>query len=70
MKSINLFFRVSAMAIYLFATIATCATVWNSKPGVTLSIIAGLLFAANGYVIYRWAKATEKEVKDNGGLQL
>lgn len=70
MKSITLFLNVAALILYGIATIATCSAVWNTpdaKP--VLYVIAGLLFLANAFVIYRRAKEMEKQIKDNGGIK-
>lgn len=70
MKSFTLFLNVAALILYGIATIATCSAVWNNpdaKP--VFYVIAGILFLANGYVIYRRARAMEKEIKENGGIK-
>lgn len=70
MKSFTLFLNVAALILYGIATIATCSAVWNNndaKP--VLYVIAGLLFLANAFVIYRRAKEMEKQIKDNGGIK-
>lgn len=61
MKSLNFLLRVLALFIYGFISVVTCATVWNSRPGVFLSVVAGVLLATNGYVIYRKAMALAKK---------
>lgn len=45
--------EVAALVLYVFATIITCAAVWNSSPGAFISIVAAALFVANGFIIYR-----------------
>ena len=70
MKSFTLFLNVAALILYGIATIATCSAVWNNpdaKP--VLYVIAGLLFLANAFVIYRRAKEMEKQIKDNGCIK-
>lgn len=70
MKSFTLFLNVAALILYGIATIATCAGVWNNPDAnPALYVIAGILFLANGYVIYRRAKEMEKQIKDNGGIK-
>ena len=70
MKSITLFLNVAALILYGIATIATCSAVWNNKDAKpVLYVIAGLLFLANGFVIYRRATAMSKEIKENGGIR-
>lgn len=49
-----------ALVLYAILTIATCAGVWNYCPEATIKVFAGLLFAANGFAIYRlWKKSGE-----------
>lgn len=55
-KTVIKWLKVMALTLYGVATAMTCSVVWNSKPGVFLSVVAGLLMAANAYVIYRGAK--------------
>ena len=50
------FLESLALVLYELITIATCAAVWNSRPGAFISIVAVVLFATNGYIIYRKAK--------------
>ena len=70
MKSFTLFLNVAALILYGIATIATCSAVWNNPDAnPALYVIAGILFLANGYVIYRRARAMEKEIKENGGIK-
>lgn len=69
MKSSIAFLKVLALAAYGLATISTCSVVWNAKSGPFLSIVAALLLLANGYVIYRGAKALEKEMNEKGSLK-
>ena len=70
MKSITLFLNVVALVLYGIATVATCSAVWNNKDAKpVLYVIAGLLFLANAFVIYRRAKEMEKQIKDNGGIK-
>lgn len=52
--------EVLAVLMYGLLTIATCSAVWNSKPVPTLSVFAGLLMLANGFVIYRSVKELKK----------
>lgn len=37
-------------------TIAVCSGVWNYCPEPFIKVLAGVLFAINGYIIYRFAK--------------
>lgn len=69
MKSIDVFFKSFSLLLYGGITVATCAAVWNSNTSGVLAVIAALLFVANGFVIYRKAKALEKAIKDNGGIR-
>ena len=70
MKSFTLFLNVAALILYGIATIATCSAVWNNPDANPAHyVIAGILFLANGYVIYRRARAMEKEIKENGGIK-
>lgn len=70
MKSFTLFLNVAALILYGIATIATCSAVWNDKDAKpVLYVIAGLLFLANAFVIYRRAKEMEKQIKENGGIK-
>ena len=69
MKSSVAFLKVLALAGYGLATIATCSAVWNAKSGPFLSVVAALLLLSNGYVIYRGAKALEKEKNEKGSLK-
>lgn len=70
MKSFTLFLNVAALILYGIATIATCSAVWNNKDAKPVYyVIAGLLFLANAFVIYRRAKEMEKQIKDNGGIK-
>ena len=62
---LNKALEILALFIYAMLTIATCAAVWNSRPGVSVSIFAILLFLANGYVVYRKVKKlTDEEHED------
>lgn len=69
MKSSVAFLKVLALVIYGLATIATCSVVWNTKSGPFLSVVAVILLLANGFVIYRGAKALEKEMNEKGSLK-
>lgn len=69
MKSSIAFLKVLALVAYGLATIATCSVVWNAKSGPFLSVVAALLLASNGFVIYRGAKALEKEMNEKGSLK-
>ena len=69
MKSITLFLLTAALFLYGLITVATCAAVWNAETKPALDVIAGLLLALNGYVIYRKATAMSKEIKQNGGIR-
>lgn len=69
MKSYKAFFLTAALFLYGLITVATCAAVWNAETKPVLDVIAGLLLALNGYVIYRKATAMSKEIKENGGIR-
>lgn len=69
MKSFNVLIKTIALFLYGLITVVTCAAVWDSKPKVFISVVAALLLALNGYVIFRKAKAMEKEIKENGGIK-
>lgn len=69
MKSSIAFLKVLALAAYGLATVSTCSVVWNAKSGPFLSIVASILLLANGYVIYRGAKALENEMNEKGSLK-
>lgn len=69
MKSITFFLYVAVLFLYGIATIATCSAVWNAETKPVLDVIAGLLLALNGYVIYRKAMAMSKTIKENGGVK-
>lgn len=69
MKSSKMFLLVGALFIYGLMTIITCNAVWRAETKPILDVIAGLLFAANGYAIYRAAKSIEKTIKENGGIK-
>ena len=49
--------QVVALVAYAILTIATCAGVWNFCKETTVIILSVVLFAVNGYAIYRKAKA-------------
>ena len=69
MESYKAFLLTAALFLYGLTTVATCAAVWNADTKPVLDVIAGLLLALNGYVIYRRAKSMEKEIKENGGIR-
>lgn len=69
MKSIKIFLLSGALFLYGIATVATCSAVWNAETKPVLDVIAGLLLALNGYVIYRKAMAMSKTIKENGGVK-
>lgn len=58
------YIKILLLFIYALVTIATCAAVWNSKPDVSISIVAAILLLANGYLIYRGAKGINLTKKD------
>ena len=66
MKSSKMFLLTAALFLYGIITVATCAAVWNSHPSGTVAVVAGLLLLANGYVIFRKAKAMSKDIENNG----
>ena len=45
--------KLIALIAWAFATIITCAGVWNYCPESFVKAVAVALFAANGYAIYR-----------------
>lgn len=69
MKSIKIFLLSGALFLYGIATVATCSAVWNAETKPVLDVIAGLLLALNGYVIYRKAMSMSKTIKENGGVK-
>lgn len=69
MKSITFFLLVGALVLYGILTIAVCSAVWNADTKAVLDALAGVLFAANGWVIFRKAMALSKTIKDNGGVK-
>lgn len=44
--------RVLALVLYAFATIITCAAVWNAGIGTFPALAAAAVFAVNGYIVY------------------
>lgn len=66
MESYKAFLLTAALFLYGLITVATCAAVWNAETKPVLDVIAGLLLLANGYVIYRKAKALSETIKENG----
>lgn len=70
MKSITLLLNVAVLVLYGLATIATCSAVWGDKDAKpVLYFVAGLVFLANAFVIYRRAREMEKTIKENGGIK-
>ena len=69
MKSLKFLLLTTALFLYGFITVVTCAAVWNSKPTAVAAFVAGLLLAANGYSIYRKAMAMKKTIEENGGIK-
>jgi hypothetical protein len=61
MEEFKKFLRVVGIAIYALLTIATCVAVWVSKAEPSVKIFAGLMFAANGFVIYRFVRQLKIE---------
>lgn len=51
---------VLAIAIAIITVIAVCAGVWNYCPEPFVKVLAGVLFLADGYLIYRFAKRIRK----------
>ena len=47
---------VLAIVVAALAVIAVCAGVWNYCPEPFVKVLAGVLFLADGYLIYRFAK--------------
>ena len=54
---------LDVLAIFIAAllVIAVCAGVWNYCPEPFVKVLAGVLFAADGYLIYRFAKKIHDE---------
>lgn len=69
MKSFKFFMLTAALFAWGIVTVATYAWVWNSQPTATIAVVAGSLFAANGYAIFRKAKALSETIKENGGVK-
>lgn len=69
MKSSKMFLLVGALFIYGIITAVVCGAIWSDKAGNLFDVIAGLLFVANAYAIYRAAKSIEKTIKENGGIK-
>lgn len=55
--------NVLAIVVAALVTIAVCAGVWNYCPEPLIKVLAGVLFVAVGYLIYRFARALK-----NSGL--
>ena len=47
---------VLAIFVAAIVVIAVCAAVWNYCPEPFVKVLAGVLFIADGYLIYRFAK--------------
>lgn len=47
---------VLAIVVACIVVIAVCAGVWNYCPEPFVKVLAGVLFVADGYLIYRFAK--------------
>lgn len=59
--------KVFGLFAWAILSIATCAVVWNSKPGASGSVLAGVELLANAVVIFlisKSFKATEVESQD------
>lgn len=61
MEEFKKFLRVAGIAIYALLTIATCAAVWGANVETAVKVFAGLLFIANGFVIYRFVRQLKLE---------
>jgi hypothetical protein len=57
MGTYKAFLLTCALFLYGIITVATCAAVWGAETKPVQDVIAALLLALNGYVIYRKAKA-------------
>lgn len=68
MKSGKFFLLTAALFLYGLITVAGCAAIWNAGLTPTLAVIAGLLLGCNGYVIFRKAKALQKDIEEGGGI--
>lgn len=61
MNDFKQFLRVVGIALYALLTIATCAGVWNFCPETFIKVLAGALFCANAFIIYRFVKKLKAE---------
>lgn len=62
---VNLGLKVLGLFAWVILSIATCAVVWNAKPGASASILAGALLLANAVVIFLIAKSFKTpEIED------
>ena len=52
--------RLIALIVWIFATIITCAGVWNYCPEGFVKGVAVVLLLGNGYAIYRLARELKK----------
>ena len=53
--------KVLMLFIWALLTIATCAGVWSFCPEFFVKILAGGLFASNGFAIYKLGKKVNKQ---------
>lgn len=60
-KNVSAGVKVLILFLYALLTIATCAAVWSFCPEVFVKLLAGALFACNGFAIYKLAKKVHKE---------
>lgn len=52
--------EILALAVWAFATIVTCAAVWNYCTELFPCIVSGILLVTNGFAIYRKMRAVRK----------
>lgn len=52
--------NVIAILAWVFATVTTCAGVWNYCPEAFVKVVAVALFLGNGYAIYCMARELKK----------
>lgn len=60
MKNVKEALEVLALFAYALITIATCSAAWSSGQGTFYYVVAAVLMAVNGYIIYRKARRIGK----------
>ena len=53
MKDYKFWLKVVAIFAYVLINIITCSAVWNSAPGLFISVVALILFAVDGFIAYK-----------------